>query len=326
MMTQVWSGFLLVAFIAATVSCHHCPPGTVAVPVAPSMVDAPAEAAAPLQLKILTWNIWMMPWYTFQSPHNKKRAEVIAEELLKLDVDILCLEKAFDGGAREVIEKKLRVRYPYRYGPANSGFSLKVNSGVWVLSRIPLSKIHEIQFRDCAGVECASRKGAMLLSGTFEGHPFQLIATHLEGEPGSHYTPERQAVRNKQMTQIRAELVQAFAKPGVPVFLCGDFDTPHRDPANPSQESSGYRFMIETFAARSGPGDRITFDDNCAHNDLAPDNKGRTDELDYILVADKGANVNPSWRREILRHPKWDGVHSDLSYRYAVAASISFPQ
>jgi hypothetical protein len=47
----------------------------------------------------------MMPWFTFQSPRNKDRAAAIAAELLKLDFDILCLEKAFDGGARDVLTR-----------------------------------------------------------------------------------------------------------------------------------------------------------------------------------------------------------------------------
>jgi hypothetical protein len=83
--------------------------------------------------------------------------------------------------------------------------------------------------------------------------------------------------------------------------------------------------MLQTFNAQDGPGDRITFDDNCSHNDLAIDNQGRADELDYILAVLKGVNLDAIRRREILRHPAWDGRHQDLSYRYAVGASIQFP-
>src|SRR5712691_10463623 len=65
-------------------ACHHyCPAGLVATAPAPSIRDLRLPAG-PGQLKILTWNIWMMPWFTFQSPHNQKRARAIAEELLKL--------------------------------------------------------------------------------------------------------------------------------------------------------------------------------------------------------------------------------------------------
>ena len=127
----------------------------------------------------------MMPAFTFQSPLNTRRAAAIAASLGELDYDIVCFEKAFDGAAREVLSKALGERYPHRYGPANSGFSLKVNSGVWVFSRFPLTVIRQIQFRDCAGIECLSRKGAMLLEGTFKGHAFQIVAAHLQGEAGT---------------------------------------------------------------------------------------------------------------------------------------------
>src|SRR2546423_197014 len=100
-------------------ACHHSPARLVATPPPPPSAE-PMLPAGPGRLKILTWNIWMMPWFTFQSPRNQKRAHAIAEEILKLDFDILCLEKALDGGARGVLSKTLGGRYPYRYGPANS--------------------------------------------------------------------------------------------------------------------------------------------------------------------------------------------------------------
>jgi endonuclease/exonuclease/phosphatase family metal-dependent hydrolase len=288
---------------------------------------APAAGTARQRLKILTWNIWMMPSWTFQSPRNKKRARAIAAELLKLDFDILCLEKAFSRGARKVLAHALASRYPYRYGPANSRCSLKSNSGVWVLSRFPLSDYHEIRFRDCAGIECFSRKGALLLTGAFEGHRFQLLATHLTGESGPRSTPQRQKIRDRQMAQIQHELIEPHADPKAPLFLCGDFVTPRRDPADPSKESEGYRTMLRIFAARNGPEDRITFDDNRSRNDLAESNSGRTDELDYILVRPNGADLRMDWSRLILRHAGWDGRkhRQDLSYRYAVGVSVEFP-
>ena len=284
-------------------------------------------AAGPPRLKILTWNMWMMPWFTFQSPRNRQRSAAIADELLKQDFDILCLEKSFDGGARDVLTKALGARYPYRYGPANSGFSLKVNSGVWILSRFPLSNYHEIQFRDCAAIECFSRKGALMLTGEFQGHRFQIIATHLQGEEGAVYTPEHQQIRDRQMTQIRNELVARYGTQGVPLFLCGDFDTPRQGKSNPPRETDGYRFILNTFGGPQNHSDYfITLDDTCAHNDLAMTNTGRTDELDYILVRPNGAALRTEWIRLILRHAGWDGPQGrqSLSYRYAVGASIEF--
>jgi hypothetical protein len=107
--------------------------------------------------------------------------------LLKLDLDIPCPEKVFDGGAHKVLSKALNARYPYQYGPANSKLSIKVNSGVWVVSRFPLTELKEIQFRDCTASSVNSRKGAMLLTGSFQGHVFQILATHSQGEEGASY-------------------------------------------------------------------------------------------------------------------------------------------
>ena len=55
-------------------------------------------------------------------------------------------------------------------------------------------------------------------------------------------------------------------------------------------------------------------------------NSGRNDELDYILVRPNGVALETEWNRLILRRAGWDGPkgRQNLSYRYAVAASIEF--
>ena len=63
---------------------------------------------------------------------------------------------------------------------------------------------------------------------------------------------------------------------------------------------------------------------NLACRCLWPANQGRADELDYILIQPNGADLMTEWSRVILRHSGWDGRRQDLSYRYAVAASIQF--
>src|SRR5438445_89727 len=133
-----------------------------------------------------------MPGFTFQSPANKPRAAAIADVLSNQDVDILCLEKAFDGGARKVIAERVHTKFPYIFGPANRKLGLKINSGVWVLSRIPLCGYREIQFNKSVGIERFSRKGAVFLTGSIAGKRFILIATHLEGEEGPIFTESHQ--------------------------------------------------------------------------------------------------------------------------------------
>lgn len=60
------------------------------------------------------------------------------------------------------------------------------------------------------------------------------------------------------------------------------------------------------------------------HNELASDDTGRVAELDYVLVRRNGHDVGGTWERLVLRHP-WDGNRrKDLSYRYAVAARLTW--
>lgn len=275
------------------------------------------------KLKILTWNIWMMPSVVRQSPRNRERAAAIALELKQRDFDIVCFVKAFDAGAREILRNGLGERYPHRYGPVNStGAPHLINGGVWVLSRLPLTLVREIRYRDYIQVwEGFSRKGAMLLSGYAEGKPFQLIGTHLQGESGAG--DHNQAVRDRQITQLTRELVDRTDK-HVPLFICGDFNTQRRDRADSVTDRPSYVRMLEYFGASNGAEHRITLDDRRDHNDLAGYDSGRQAELDYILVRPGDHIVMGQWERIIIRRQGWDGPdgRKDLAYRYAVSGQF----
>jgi endonuclease/exonuclease/phosphatase family metal-dependent hydrolase len=277
-------------------------------------------------LSVLTWNIFMMPPWIRESPRNTTRAAAIGAALLEHDFDILCLEKAFDGGARDVLQAALDARYPYRYGPANDGCCFKIDSGVWVLSRHPLTDYRTIEFGDCGGVECFSRKGAILVSGSCGGTPFRLVATHLQGEEGPKFTPKNQRIREAQMQQIRDRLITPNLEPSVPFLICGDLGTP-RFTDDGRAETDAYRTMLATFGAENGAEPRITLDESRRDNDLATDDTGRKNELDYVLVRPNGRPLEVERTRHVFRRDGWDKPPSarvDLSYRYAVSARITF--
>ena len=283
--------------------------------------------ASPM-LKVLTWNIWMMPGFTFQSPANKRRAAAIADVLNNQDVDVLCLEKAFDGRARKIIAERLHTKFPYMFGPANRKLGFKINSGVWVLSRIPLYGYREIEFNKAVGIERFSRKGAVFLTGTIAGKRFIVIATHLEGEEGPMFTESHQRIRDAQVRQIRDDLLTPPVTPGTLVIIAGDFATPRIQPCSEADLTEAYKRTLATLEARNGPEHRITLNDNRRVNTLAEDNTARTDELDYIFIRDNGTNVQTVWQRRVFRGTGWDKKKDrpDLSYRYAVEVMIKFPE
>lgn len=303
-------------------SSFRVQPVTTPVPVA---FDACPRSDRP-SFSVLTWNVFLMPRWIHESPRNGQRAAAIAATLLEQDYDILCLQKVFDGESREILEGFLGAKYPYRYGPANDSCSLKLNSGVWVLSRHPLTDYQAIEFDDCAGVECLSRKGAMLLSGSCSGATFRLIATHLQGEEGSSFTEKGQRTRNAQMDQIRDQLFLPHLEKSIPFLFCGDFGTP-RFTGYGRTETPEYRRMLTTFRAENGAEPRITLADSPRYNQLASSDTGRCNELDYVLVSANGCPVAVERTRHVFRRAGWDeppGARLDLSYRYAVSARVTF--
>jgi endonuclease/exonuclease/phosphatase family metal-dependent hydrolase len=267
----------------------------------------------------------MMPPWVHLSPRNDERASAIAAELLEHDFDIVCLQKAFDASAREIIEAAVTARYPHRYGPANDSCGLKLNSGLWVLSRHPLTDYRAIEFDACGGVECFARKGALLVSGACRRTPFRLVVAHLQGEEGPRFTEEHQRIRDAQMKQIRDALVTPYLEPSVPFLLCGDFGTP-RFSDEGDRETESYRRMLANFGAENGVEARLTFADDKSANGLAVENSGRRNELDYILLRANGARVDVQRALHIFRRGGWDSPGSarhDLSYRYAVGARVT---
>ena len=299
--------------------------------VAEAIVDGDALPRA-CDLSVLTWNVWLMPPITFQSPRNGPRAKAIAAEILTRNDDIVCLEKVFDSGARANLCNALATEYPYQYGPINPGFLLvpfkPINGGVMVFSKMPLlmGPHPEIDFRDSAGWESFSRKGAILLSGFVSGHRFQILAAHLQGEDSEFATSAHQLIRERQFAQIRHELLDPNSKPDIAVIMCGDMNTPRRDERDSARFSAAYQSMLSILGAEESLGDRVTLDDDRRRNDLADGNSGLTTELDYVLSRGNGMRTHIERRRIIFRRTGWDWPRnrSDLSYRYAVESSIFF--
>jgi endonuclease/exonuclease/phosphatase family metal-dependent hydrolase len=309
-------------FMAAAAAASSSVACTRIVPVTrpdPARYDA---CRAQRSLSILTWNVFLMPEWVNESPRNQPRAAAIAATLLEHDFDIVCLQKVFDSSARAILDRALSASFPYRYGPANDG-CLLLNSGVWVLSRYPLTDYQEIEFAKCSSWECFSRKGALLLSGTCGSTPFRLIATHLQGEEGSTFTLKNQAIRTAQILQIHDRLIAPHLEAKVPFIVCGDFGTP-RFAGAWGRETTSYCDMLATLGVENGPEPRITLDE--VDNELAKSDTARRNEVDYILIRQNGFDLRADRERCIFKRDGWDPVqhHTDLSYHYAVNAKLTF--
>jgi endonuclease/exonuclease/phosphatase family metal-dependent hydrolase len=261
-------------------------------------------------LKILTWNIYMLP-YCSLIKGNCRRARGIAKELSISDYDIIVFEEAFDFRARRIIKKKLEKKYPYIYGPANElFFSFRVNSGLWVLSKVPLKKLKEIQYKTRYGIDAMARKGAVLFEGEWLGHAFQLAGTHLQAD-----SPD--SIRREQCREISSDLLIKYARTNVPQIVCGDFNIEMDDNEN-------YHYMLNTLDAQDGniEGDIcVSFDE--IDNQLAKRENGKKCLIDYVLIRNY-KRLKEVRRRVAVFKAYHNNLSFDLSDHYGIEAYINF--
>jgi len=275
--------------------------------------DEPKEEATEIiagerNLKILSWNIYMLPKMVARKG-KLDRAHAIVEELKKSDFDIIVFQEAFLPIAREAISQGLDSLYPYQYGPANNTSNIKTSSGVWVISKLKMDIVKTIQFKNCASWDCLARKGALLLEGVWHGKPFQLLGTHLQADN------DHQLIRYKQMEQIYSELLAQYKREGVPQIICGDMNTE-------AEIKERYCEMLDCFGAENGEISGVEKETYDGVNNAIAQSYGMNHKTtyDYILLRKNGIKINAIKRFvSIFKKGK-----KDLSDHYGVVCELAF--
>lgn len=261
-------------------------------------------------LKILSWNIYMLPYISLFN-HNAQRAKTIAKKLKDSDYQIIVFQEAFSSKCRNILASNLLPKYPYQYGPANKNFlPFRTNSGLWIVSKIPLTKLEEFQFSRSSGFDAVARKGAVLFEGVFNGARFQLLTTHLQAD----FLP---AVRHEQCAEIKEHLLNKYYRKDTPQFICGDFNIDMDDHSN-------YEQMLKTLDAQNGElsGNVLTTYDE-VNNNLARTANGKKRIIDYVLV--RNAELIHKMERRVQTFFTHIGRHeSNLSDHYAMEFNVNF--
>ncbi len=246
----------------------------------------------------------------FASAGKVKRAKSIASIIRNSDYDVIVFQEAFHAKARQILADSLKSAYPYQIGPANFGNNFTAtNSGVWIISRIPLTFIDEIKFNACEGIDCLSKKGAVLTEGLFDGHKFQLVGTHLES--GNNHS-----VRERQLIQISESLLKPHEEAQVPQVICGDFNVNKYD-------NEHYSILVDKMDV-----DSYDIAGTCQFSYAEETNdytKSKTQYLiDYIFLKENGKRIKDVIRRVNPIKQNWKRRHNDLSDHYAICAEIYF--
>ncbi len=278
-----------------------------------SAATTDTTALAGRDLKILSWNIYLLPGIAPVAGRTV-RAAAIADTISKLDYDIIVFQEAFHKKAVKAMREKLKSTYPFMYGPYNQPKSkVRVNSGVWIISKLPLKELGTTQFSNGKVADKFALKGAALLEGTVGKQTFQILGTHLQAEDKFNH------IRREQFTQIYTKLLKVYQKEGVPQIICGDMNTQ-------LSEQEEYNFMLKAFDAENGFVSRAqqhTYDGTT--NRLAASVwKHAATTLDYILLRKNGLPVKAAYRYISTLRKEWKKGKFDLSDHYGVVLEIKF--
>jgi len=263
-------------------------------------------------LKILSWNIYMLPPIA-PIAGRVERAHAIVDTLKHSGFDIIVFQEAFNHNAVKVIRDSLSAIYPYMYGPFNPRKNpFQISSGVWVVSKIPLELKGTIEYKIAKETDRVARKGAALLEGTWNDKKFQIIGTHLQAQ--NH--PD---IRRLQIRHMYDSLINKFRVEGVPQIICGDMNTE-------IEIAKNYKDMLKGLDAEDGEvsgSQTMTYDGTNNELALSVWKKDKT-TLDYILLRRNGSRTNVINRHVGVFKRTWKKGHIDLSDHYAMACDVKF--
>ncbi len=276
-------------------------------------------------LKILTWNIQMLPSFA-KSNGKAKRARAIVNQLNQKNNELIVFQELFHKRSRRIVTDGLSALYPHHTQVLNKRFlSLKANGGVMIFSKYPIRQVHQIRFKDRTGFDRLARKGAMLAEVEVKGKPIQVIGTHMQAFG-------TQEILYSQYQQLSKELLEPHCKDGVPQLICGDFNTlkslPPKLPSNISQDFIDrlprYFKMLQILQAKDGTleGDQ-QFTMDRPFNDLCKARKEYRLLLDYVLIRSNSPNDYTIKRQVQIIRQRWHKEHVDLSDHFSLEAVMT---
>ncbi|HNR30311.1 MAG TPA: alpha/beta fold hydrolase [Candidatus Hydrogenedentes bacterium] len=272
-------------------------------------LPAKAETAPPPEtvLKVLTWNIQMLP-ATFGAidPRLDKmqaiRAPWIIEYLNQSDYDVLCLQEVLDTAILDQLEAGLKTVFPHVVPPQYAADGRAFSNGVLFMSRVPIRYVAHVVFEDLSRIEMFTSKGCCLVEGEKDGIPFLLA--------GTHFPTGKQAIKDKAVTAIAERLLGPHRREGVPVILAGDFNT-----AKGSQE---YGELLRITETTDFPVDDPRPYSSDSRNSWKTDKPRKLSLIDHVLLDPRGTAT--AFSRIAIQRPtrEYEGRTIDLADHYGV--------
>ncbi len=242
------------------------------------------------ELKLLSWNIKMFPApYGWLLNRNQRANNII--QLLKesSSYDAIFFQEAFSGSIRKKIYEALKYIYPFQVEPKDEASFYRINSGLWVISKLPITLKDDVIFSKVRETDWLASKGAKLYTINKGGILFNIINTHLQ----SDYEDKYDDIRQHQYLEIHKKLI--FGKiANDPLILIGDLNI-----ANPKKLNK--MLLGKLKHSLVGRGKKL---------------------VDYILIDDRNLKFK-SIKRKIINFPiKLKDMENKFSDHYPIEAKI----
>lgn len=196
---------------------------------------------------------------------QKDRAPRIIQYLNNTNFDVVILQELFDQSITKKFCQDLSINYPYILSPIKEGFTVKMTSGVMILSKYPYELIaHEI-FNVSKKTDNLAQKACSLIKVNINGKNILIGGTHLDSRN------EESRILQSKLTKER--IITPFINDTIPMFLAGDFNV--NNPSN-GYDSLARLFNLENYQLND---DRpYTFDEFNSWNE-----KGYKSWIDFIF-------------------------------------------
>lgn len=282
-----------------------------------------AQAAYPDDLRLLSYNVYMLSTNLYPNWGQSQRADLIAQADFMRNHDVLLLQELFDNSASDRLLNNLKSQYPYQtpvLGRARSGWDATLGAysdtrpedgGAAIVSKWPIEEKIQYVYTQGCGADAMSNKGFVYVRIRKNGFPYHLISTHAQAVDSScaEQTP---GIRQSQFTELRTFLQGKNIPASEAIFLGGDF--------NVIRGSSEYTQMLATldvYAPDSYAGAAATWDPTT--NGIARYNypDAPAEYLDYVFAM--RGHAKPSyWHNQALdpASPRWQVSSGGTRYQY----------
>jgi len=244
-------------------------------------------------IKIATWNVQLLPeLYSPVSKLLRKKQKIRSPKIIQYlnasKFDVVVLQEVFDKKRAKEFVSNLSITYPYILKPIKNGRSIKLSSGLMILSKYPFELVkHEI-FNVSKNSDRWAQKGCSLIKIKINQKSILIAGLHLDSK--------NEVSRNLQYKLVNEKIIKPYISDSIPFFLAGDFNT--------DVKSKDYQQMLKLFKLNNFKlkDDRpYTYDE---YNSWNP--KGYKSWIDFILYNEtiKAQVIDQYILRPKMQHEK----------------------